>query len=225
MEGFVVVFIIVGIFIYITIIMPKKERCDERKQNLANYVSSKHGVDVDTASSKEIDKLLSNPAIRKEAEDLRSMALKNKAKYEDQEHKKLVLQRAYSYKYEDVIYKIFAPYAYNSNDPFSKRQRWMVSTSLEYSFVAHEVACILKMAETHAVDLLKEFAQNGLIDTHEVPHSYYLYCSMGSLLLYNWDVISTNDHNFSDWIETHLLEIEPREKVEERRKEYIRNNL
>ena len=225
MEGLVVVVVIAAIFIYVTVILPKKENKDKENRNLAKYVSTKYGIDIDTASSQEIKEFLSDPAVRKEAEERKKIDIQNRAKYEDQKHKKLVTQRVYSYKYEDIIYKIFAPYAYKTNDPFSKHQSWMVNTSLEFSFVAYELSRILNMGEPCAVDLLREFAQNGLVDTSEEPHSYYLYCSMGSLLLYDWDIISKNDKNFSSWIESHLADIEPRYKVEERRKEYIRINL
>ena len=225
MEGLIFVIIVVGIFFYILVVLPKKEKRNKENYDLSKYVSSKYGVDVETATHEEIADFLSKPGVRKEAEERRNFLQKKRQEFEDQQKKALIVHRVYSYKYEDVIYEIFAPYAKNNMDINTYRQRWTVDVYLEFSFVAYEMSHILRISESSANDLLREFAENGLVDTSTQPHSSYLYCSMGCLLLYNWDIISKHDKNFSSWIDSHFFDIEPREKVEERRKEFIRISL
>ena len=144
----------------------------------------------------------------------------NESKLTESKRKELIMDRVYSYKYEDSIYRIFSPYAVENKNAFSEHQKWLCDTSLELNFVSYELGRILLMSEYQAIDLLREFKEHHLVEWTLAPYSREYNCSMGDLLIYHWDIISKNDKNFSSWIDSHN-DIELKESVEKRRKHYL----
>ena len=198
--------LIAFIFYIFHIVSSEYEDKERKKRDLEKYAFS--GEDI------------SNPKDRKIIIERRKEVEANIAKNKEDEKKELIMNRVYSYKYEDAIYRIFAPYAVENKDVFSNEQKWMCYTSLNLSFVSYELGRILSMSEHSAIDLLREFKDNHLVEWTINPDTRDYDCSMGYLLLYHWDIISKNDKNFSSWIDSHD-DIESKESVEKRRKQYL----
>ena len=135
---------------------------------------------------------------------------------EEKERKEAIVKRVFSYKYENVIYEIFSPYARKGGGGSFRRQRWTIDLIyFEDEFVKSEISRILNIPYSDAAKLFEEFLDNQLL-----MHSFgQTKCSVGNILTEQWDVITKNDNNFSIWIDSHP-NIESKESVDKRREKY-----
>jgi hypothetical protein len=134
--------------------------------------------------------------------------------------KEKIISRTFSYKYEEMVYEIFSPYAIQVKRPFEK-SKWEVNESLEKEFVKKEIQRILQITDIEASKLLDELIKNKIIYESGVCVDWKKSCSLGYLLAYEWDIISKTDNNLSKWMESHPI-IESKESANKRREEVIK---
>ena len=131
-----------------------------------------------------------------------------------------------SYKYENVLYEIFAPYATPRKYEYNG-QKWgfTYEIRLENNFVIKEIIRLLKISIEEAKILFEEFNKNDMLVIHKknVQNGTVLgewvrtgRCSLGNLLIYDWNIISNHDMNLSKWIEQHPIR-ESKDSVDKRR--------
>lgn len=211
---------IVFIFYLIICYISKKSRDEAECKDLAKHYNLNNAYfDPNKSYEQNLKKIFSDPEARKEAEENRRKYNERKAAEEDKKRREDIIKRTYSYKYEDVIYEIFAPYRREHRVVLDGR-KWEVVESLENEFVIHEISRILNVDIEEARRLFKEFEDNDLIDVGFGRNlSRGRKCSMGNLLQYHWNIISNSDKNFSKWIEEHP-NIESVESVNKRRAPY-----
>lgn len=207
------------IFIFVVSSMNSKEQKDKDNIDLAKHldksIHTKHSVDS-YEGKKELREILSDPEVRKRAEERRATYKEEKQREADLKRKDSIVKRTYSYKYENVLYEIFAPYATKREFEYNG-QMWEVKygTELENDFVISEISRLLNLPLEDAKELFWEFDKNDMLD---VGHKYIEdktavgqwiksdRCEFGSLLAYNWNIISNEDMNLSKWIEQHPRE-------------------
>ena len=141
-----------------------------------------------------------------------------RTKDEDEKRKEFIKKRVYSYKYENVIYEIFSPYARKGGGSgIFRRQSWTIGIDLylEDEFVKNEISRILNIPYSDAATLFEEFLDNELL-----MHSFGMTkCCIGHILTEQWDIITQNDNNFSIWMESHP-DIESKDSADRRRDKY-----
>lgn len=137
---------------------------------------------------------------------------------EEKERKEAIVKRVFSYKYENVIYEIFSPYARKGGGSgIFRRQSWTIGIDLylEDEFVKNEISRILNIPYSDAATLFEEFLDNELL-----MHSFGMTkCCIGHILTEQWDIITQNDNNFSIWMESHP-DIESKDSADRRRDKY-----
>ncbi|MBR6139608.1 MAG: hypothetical protein IKQ12_08605 [Prevotella sp.] len=177
---------------------------------------------------KELRKYLSDPEIRKRAEEKRKEYNDEKQKHEELLRKERIIKRTYSYKYENILYEIFAPYATKSKYELDG-QMWEMPyhKSLDNDYVISEISRLLNVSSEEANKLFWEFEKNNMIDMDNLlDKKKSVRCCLGSLLLNDWNIITNEDMNLSKWIEQNP-DRETKESVDKRRgviKEYISFN-
>lgn len=137
-------------------------------------------------------------------------AKKSKKEHEERTNdilyrKPKIENRVYSYKYENLVYEIFAPYA-KMDDHSPKDNPKYTFGYVNNEVVKSEIVRILKVSPPEAVNLFDEFVKNHLLDLSINQNENGEWCTgkvctMGSILENDWDVISKYDMNFSKWKE------------------------
>jgi len=135
---------------------------------------------------------------------------------EEKERKEAIVKRVFSYKYENVIYEIFSPYARKGGGGIFRRQRWTIDLIyFEDEFVKDEISRILNIPYSDAAKLFEEFLDNQLL-----VHSFgETKCSVGNILTKQWDIITKTDNNFSNWMDSHP-NVESKDSIDKRREKY-----
>ena len=213
-------FAIIVVIFYLILYFFNKQSSDEReRKDLAKYLDNVY-FDPNKSYDQNLKKILSDPKVRKQAEENRKQHYEREAAREDKQRRENIIKRTYSYKYEDVIYEIFAPYRIERRFEY-QGQKWEVHEKLENEFVIHEISRILDVNIEEARRLFKEFDDNGLVDVGlgKDIHTRARKCSIGIVIYYNWDIISKSDKNFSKWIDEHP-NIESVESANRRRAPY-----
>ena len=214
---------------FILVSMNAKDKKDKDNIDLAQHLDKSIGMSnpVDSyEGKKELRKILSDPDIREEAEARRLKYREQKQKEDDLKRKDIIIKRTFSYKYENVIYEIFAPYAIKKKYELDG-QKWEypIYVRLENSFVISEISRLLCLETDESNELFWNFEKNDMIDID----SKYIAdgtvlgkwvksdrCALGSLLIYDWNIISNEDMNLSKWIEQHPNR-ETKDSVDQRR--------
>ena len=116
MEGFFssigVCAIIAGVIQLLIRSLEIKEDKERENEDLFKYTyRSEEKFDKTISRAKNIENVLSQPGVRKEAEKRRVKGKQIMEADEDRRRKEKILKRTYSYQYEDVIYEIFSPLA------------------------------------------------------------------------------------------------------------------
>ena len=139
-----------------------------------------------------------------------------RTKDEAEKRKEFIKKRVYSYKYENVIYEIFSPYARKGGGGIFRRQRWTIDLIyFEDEFVKDEISRILNIPYSDAAKLFEEFLDNQLL-----VHSFgETKCSVGNILTKQWDIITKTDNNFSNWMDSHP-NVESKDSIDKRREKY-----
>lgn len=182
--------------------MNAKDAKDKDNIDLSKHLNHTiHTVNpVDTYEGKrELRKILSDPEVRKNAEERRAAYNEEKQKEADLKRKDSIIKRTFSYKYEDVVYEIFAPFAYKVQYDY-KGQYWHIGEMLPKAFVISEISRILDLPNEDADQLLSAFIEHDMISDCLCDEGM---CEFGSLLDYNWDIISSQDMSLTKWIEQH----------------------
>lgn len=164
----------------------------DRTIHTVNSVNSYEG-------KKELRKILSDPEVRKKAEERRTAYNEEKQKESDLRRKDAIIKRTFSYKYENVVYEIFAPFAYKVQYDY-KGQYWHIGEMLPKTFIISEISRILEIPNEDADQLLSVFIENDMISGCLAEEGM---CELGSLLEYDWDIISSQDMSLTKWIEQH----------------------
>lgn len=198
----------------------KQSRDEAERRDLAKHYNLNNAVlDPNRSYDQNLKKVFSDPKARKEAEENRRKYNERKAAEEDKKRREDIIKRTYSYKYEDIVYEIFAPYRKERRVSIDG-QKWEVNERLENEFVIQEISRILNVDSEEARRLFKEFDDNNLVDVGLGRNlSRGRKCGLGVLLAYDWNIISNSDKNFSKWIEEHP-NIESAESVNRRRAPY-----
>lgn len=212
--------IILGLVIYFTNNYSDKLD-EERKENkeLFKYVRNDYDFDPNLSDYENIKKILSNPKVRREAEEERRKSLRIRAANEERDKKNKILKRVFSYKYEELLYQLFSPFACKMDKPY-RGQQWEIRGSIEADFIRAEISRIQNITYSEASQLLNEFIDNNLIELRK--SNGFFYCHMGYLLYYDWDVISKEDQNFSSWMDSHP-QVESSENFKKRENEFLIN--
>ena len=190
------------VFYFIVSSMNAKDTQDKDNIDLSKHLDRTiHTVNpVDSyEGKKELRKILSDPEIRKKAEERRAAYNDEKQKEADRKRKDTIIKRTFSYKYENVVYEIFAPFAYKVQYD-CKGQYWHISEVLPRVFVISEISRILDIPNEDAGQLLSAFIEHDMISDCLFEKGM---CEIGSLLEYNWDIISSQDMSLTKWIEQH----------------------
>jgi len=184
---------------------------DNDNVDLSKYVDNsieiKNPVNSD-AGKKDLRKILSDPEVRMRAERRRNDEHEQKQKEADLRRKDLIIKRTFSYKYENIVYEIFAPYARKRSVSYNG-QSWEVKPGmkLDNDFVISEISRLLDLPFEKANELFWEFEENDMISVRnrydtDTPKKEDR-CGFGYLLGYEWNIISNEDMNISKWIEQH----------------------
>lgn len=229
MEGFFssigVCAIIAGVIYLLIRSLEIKEDKERENEDLFKYTyRSEEKFDKTISRAKNIEKILSQPGVRREAEERRKKGQEIMAQDEDRRRKDKILKRTYSYQYEDVVYEIFSPYAVKEENIHMAKEygKWRVHRSIDKFFFRSEIARILNISEDEADDLMFNFEKNDLIYISTIPNSWKKVCSLGNLLEYDWDIISKQDKNISLWMDSHP-NIESKESFEKRLNDFVQN--
>lgn len=226
-------------FIFIVSSMNAKDQKDKDNIDLSKYLDgSRHTYKpIDSyEGKKELRKILSDPEVRRKAEERRNEDIKRKQKEADLKRKDTIIKRTFSYRYEIILYEIFAPYARKKNIEHNG-QIWEIpfGKTLENSYVISEISRLLALSSEEANKLFWEFEKNDMlhVDNEYIENGTILgervksdRCSFGSLLQYDWNIISNEDMNLSKWIEQHP-DRESKDSADQRRgvvKEHISFN-
>lgn len=135
---------------------------------------------------------------------------------EDKERKENIIKRVFAYKYENLIYEIFAPYARQPKFGGGfKYQRWNIDIDLEDEFIKSEISRILCVPNDDAAKIFKELLDNLLL----CHINYKNKSGVGHILTREWDIISRNDMNLDRWMESHQ-NVESKESVDKRREPF-----
>ena len=202
-----------------------KKRMDKIVENekMFSHIGEEGDLDDTLPRHKAIEKALSQPGVRKAAEEIEKQLQRNRAINESNERKEKIIKRTFSYKYEDLVYEIFSPYAQLKKYPHEPH-KWDVNEMLEKWFIVKEIERIQHITENEAYKLIDELIQNNLIYEYGDAVDWKKKCSLGYLLSYEWDIISRFDNNFTKWMDAHPNR-EERESAEKRRKEVINKRI
>ena len=215
--------IAIGAVVLYLIYIGLQEKDDKAKENeeLFQYVGDEDEFDNKLSRAKNIEKKLSEPGVRQKAEEIRKQALRNRAKNEEEDRKQRILTRTYSYQYEDVIYQIFSPLAVKLSSTY-KGQTWRVSGYIDMDFFCGELCRILKVSRNEGYRLIAEFGEKGLISINTPPNLIKKYCYMGYFLQEFWNIISSQDNNFSKWMDSHN-DVETKEDFCKREQDFLKD--
>lgn len=206
-----------------------KDQKDRDNIDLAKYIDRSiylpHPVDS-AEGKKELRRILSDPEIRKKAEAKRQDEREKKQKEEDLKRRELIIKRTFSYKYENILYEVFAPYATKRVIEYDG-QKWelRLGKTLDNVFVISEISRIAGLPKDKATELFEDFVKNDMLEIGLKHINDYTVlgkwvrderCSLGNLLLYDWNIISNEDMNLSKWIEMHP-DRESKDSVDKRR--------
>lgn len=201
------------LFYFVVSGMDAKDKKDKDNIDLSKHLDGTiHTVNpIDSyEGKKELRKILSDPEVRKKAEEKRAAYIEEKQKEDDLKRKDTIIKRTFSYKYENVIYEIFAPFAYKVQYDY-KGQYWHVNEVLSKDYVLSEICRILAITNEKATQLLSCFIENDMISDCLCEKGM---CELGPLLEYQWDIISPQDMSLTKWIEQHPKS-KPNNTVEE----------
>lgn len=229
MEGFFssigVCAIIAGVIYLLIRSLEIKEDKERENEDLFKYTyRSEEKFDKTISRAKNIENVLSQPGVRREAEKRRLKGKQIMEADEDRRRKEKILKRTYSYQYEDVIYEIFSPLAVleENSRMAMKYGKWRMCKSIDKFFFQSEIARILKVSEDEASDLMYQFEKNDMISISTIPNTWKQTCGLGNLLEYDWNIISKQDKNISTWMESHP-NIESKESFEKRLNDFVQN--
>lgn len=229
MEGFFssigVCTIIAGVIYLLIRSSEKKEDRERENEDLFKYTyRSERNFDKTISRAKNIEKVLSQPGVRREAEERRKKGRQIIAADEDRRRKDKILKRTYSYNYEDLIYEIFSPLAVlEENSSMAKKYgKWRIHNSIDKFFFQSEIARILRVTDEEAGDLMFQFEKNDLINISTIPNTWKHTCGLGTLLEYDWNIISNQDKNISTWMDSHP-NVESKENFEKRQNDFVQN--
>lgn len=221
MESFLTsvgAFTILAIIFYLCLRYIANSQDKEREnRELAKYLNlNAFYWDKKKSYDDNIKKILSDPEVRKIAEEAREKAIKQKQKDEDKRRKEDILNRTFSYKYENVIFEIFAPFANKKKYPSRNEEEWECTERLEVEFIKNELMRLCNVTYEDAEELITKFEQHKLLTFFTRGKKK---CFYGNTLKYDWNIISDEDMNLSKWIQQHPGR-ESRESAESRRKPY-----
>ena len=217
--------IIAGVIYLLIRSSEMKEDKEKENEDLFQYTyRSEENFDKTISRAKNIEKVLSQPGVRREAEERRKKGRQVMAADEDRRRKEKILKRTYSYQYEDVIYEIFSPLAVQEENSRMAKEygKWNIHKSIDKYFFQSEVARILKVSEDEASELMSQFEKNDMITISTIPNTWKQTCGLGNLLEYDWNIISKQDKNISTWMESHP-NIESKESFEKRLNDFVQN--
>ena len=218
-AGLGLLFLCILLFRFYILWIVAKEDKDKEIIDLGQYIGYGH---VNTEEGKKVlRKILSDPETRKFAEERRNAYKLEEQKKEELERKKKVIRRTFSYQYENILFEIFAPYATKMKYEI-KGQKWeiRIGQTLPNDFVISEISRLLGISLEKANELFMEFEKNNMLSINTI-YTYQKWrkgdrCSLGGLLLYDWNIISNEDMNLTKWIEQHP-DRESKESVDLRR--------
>ena len=160
--------IIIGVIYLLIRSSERKEDKEKENEDLFKYTyRSEENFDKTISRAKNIEKVLSQPSVRREAEERRKKGQEIMAADEDRRRKDKILKRTYSYQYEDVIYEIFSPLAVQEENSWMAKKygKWRLHKSIDKFFFQSEIARILRMSEDEASKLmLREDIQKKIED-------------------------------------------------------------
>lgn len=217
--------IIIGVIYLLIRSSERKEDKEKENEDLFKYTyRSEENFDKTISRAKNIEKVLSQPSVRREAEERRKKGQEIMAADEDRRRKDKILKRTYSYQYEDVIYEIFSPLAVQEENSWMAKKygKWRLHKSIDKFFFQSEIARILRMSEDEASELMFQFEKNDMIQISTIPNTWKHTCSLGTLLEYDWNIISNQDKNISTWMEAHP-NVESKESFEKRQNDFVQD--
>lgn len=200
----------------------KRDKIIENEK-MFSHIGGDDDLDNSLPRSKAIEKVLSQPGVRKAAKEREIECQRNRAVNEANERKEKIVKRTFSYKYEDLVYEIFSPFAQLIKQPHEPH-KWKVDDMLEKWFLIKEIERILRITENDAYKLIDELIKNDLIYEYGNSVDWKKECGIGYLLTSEWDIISRFDNNFTKWMDAHPNR-EDRESAEKRRKEVINRRV
>ena len=197
--------VVVGGFFLLLRYIDKKDEIARDNRDLAKYVDN-IPRDPHRSFDQNLKKALSDSNVREKAEQRRKDAIEFENKMAEENRKRQITKRVYSYDYECLIYQIFAPFRTKNEC----EEKWSYD-KLEKKFVINEIARIKEITLDQAGELFLEMKEKGLIE------EYQMKCKIGMTLDYYWNVVSDEDLNFSKWVNSQTY-IESREDADRRRR-------
>ena len=219
--GLLMCLIIVGFVALLLFFTTRSEAKSKYYEDLYKYVPEEKGLDPNVSRTKAIKKILSQPGVREAAEKMKEERARNRAKNEDLDRKRDIERRVYSYKYEELIYHIFSPYAQKREKYPRGKWEWWITKGIDREFFCYEISRILNVSYDNACRLLSEFEKNGLISLSKRPHSLSTDCWPGYILSMKWNIISEYDNNFNRWMDSHI-NIESEENFNKRMELFLK---
>lgn len=213
MKEIIFICVVTIIAIVLVVLFYKSEERNWENRKLAKFLTS----ETNFMSDAELRKLLSDPAVRKKAEKERDRYEEEERKREIQKRKKGIIDRCFSYEYEDLLFEVFAPFANRDRTPLAIAycKEWEHHESLEVEFVLNEIIRISKVSNEEANQLITKFIKHRLIKLSPNEQK----CCLGDVLVDYWNIVSGDDMNLTRWIQQHP-ERESRASAEIRRKPF-----
>lgn len=182
-------------FSYLNSIDRKKE---EKKDNydLAKYSEKCRNIEKNASSvdevHKQIAKVLSDPKERLEAETRRRQCQEELNDLDEEIHKRYVIKRTYSYKYENDIFDIFSKTFKVTTKSHYQPYKYLVKED-----IVTEIQNRYGKEYTAALNLYNEWIENELI------HEFNEEISLGRTLQRKANIISSKDMNMDKWMANH----------------------
>lgn len=187
--------LVIFFFSYLNSIDRKKE--DEKDNyDLAKYSDKCRNIEKNASSvdevHKQIKKVLSDPKERLEAETRRKQYQKELNGLDEEIHKRYVIKRIYSYKYENDIFDIFS-----KTFKITAKSHYLQYKYLVKENIVAEIQKRYGKEYAAALDLYNEWIENELI------HEFNGEISLGRTLLRKANIISSKDMNMDKWMANH----------------------
>lgn len=198
-----------GVILYVN-----KKRNDEieKLRELVYFVREDYNAFIyeheDYSEEKALKVFFSSYANKEKAFLERIKANEKEKQKEDERRKRKIINRVFSYNYEETIYEIFSTKAILL-DEYPKGNPTFSTPYLSVDYVVDEMARLLGISDSASKALFLELAKKKILylpvkkDNNGKNYIESGKCGIGDLLLHDWDVISKYDLNFNRWMATH----------------------
>lgn len=180
----------------------KKDKKTDYLKSLVEYVNDEYMTFQDEhenySEAKALRVFFNNSRIYLKALELQREDEKNRKEYDDEVKKNNIKNRVFAYDYEETIYEIFSKTAYIFTPQHPTEKIVYHYSDIKKDVFIEELSSKLKLSKDEAESLFNVFLNRQLVFMNRNGA-----CRIGFTLKLYWNVVSSNDLNFSRWMEAH----------------------